>query len=92
MSQLAITEELLHDLQAVLSKHHPEAADPHFRVFFMMALTGFMAAERDMAAGEHDAFVEQLLEFGRQVIADRRRQRKAAQQDSAFGIWRPEED
>ena len=88
MAGIAITEEILRDVEDLMERHEPQTRDPNVRLHFMQALTAFMLAEREMTDGERDAYYKSLQEFGRHVMKDRLQQK--AQQSEAFGIWRPE--
>ncbi len=90
MSGIAITREMLDEIEAVLARHAPESRDAHVRLHLLAGLAGFMVGERDMEAGEREAVLDGLRAFMDGVAEQRLAARRPSTE--ALGIWRPEEN
>lgn len=86
MDGLQLSEELIHGVSQLLSKHDPRADDPGIAVQYLAALTGFYVGHMDISHRDKSDFLDQLAQFSRHVFDD---VADPPESPDAFGIWRP---
>ncbi|MDH5326699.1 MAG: hypothetical protein OEZ68_10215 [Gammaproteobacteria bacterium] len=87
MSELQISDELIHDLQQALVKVDARANDPGFAVQYLAAVLGYVVGEQPGDYDEKSEYLNQLLGFAQHVFDDVAA--PAAVEDEAFGVWKP---
>jgi hypothetical protein len=92
MADIQLSSQLFQDIQEAVQRQAPHA-DPGLVMQYLAAVMGYMlGSQRDMAASERDAFMEELFGFARHVcqdVAQPQQVQAQAPSGQAFGYWEP---
>jgi len=89
--QLQLSQQLIEDIQAAITKHDANANDDMVAVQYMAASIGFLLGHQDMQPAQYKGVMEQLNAIIEHIIQQVRPQPAQPPQQEAFGIWRPGE-
>jgi hypothetical protein len=91
MADIQLSSQLFQDIQQAVQRQDPDA-DQGVVMQYLAAVMGYLlASQRDMPAGERDAFMDELCGFARHVYQDVAQQQAQARRPAgqAFGYWIP---
>lgn len=91
MADIQLSPQLFQDIQAAVSKQHPDA-DVGVVLQYLAAVSGYMlGSERGMDKAAKDAFMQELCGFAEHVYNDlqNRHEQQKAKAEAAFGYWNP---
>jgi len=94
MSSIQLSEELLIDVQKLLTQHDEAAKDMGVAVQYMSAMTGLLLANfKSYDTDEKKELLSKLYNFAEHVmtdnIAEEQKQASQGTNDEAFGVWKP---
>lgn len=89
--ELQLSQQLIEDIQAAITKHDANANDDMVAVQYMAASIGFLVGHQNMQPAQQEGVMEQLNAIIGHIIQQVRPQPVQPPQQEAFGIWRPGE-
>ena len=94
MSELQLSQEMIHAIQDLLVARDPQAQDSGIAAQYLAAIIGVLLGSQDMPKATKKEILEHLYAFSEHVMADIEEQRQPAAPpaEEAFGIWRPGDD
>ena len=72
---MQISTELVNEVQAVIAKHDPRAADPSVTMQYLAAILGIILGNRPATEEDKNEYLDQLSGFMRFVTEDVDKQR-----------------
>ena len=92
MADIQLSSQLFQDIQQAVQRQDPQA-DQVVVMQYLAAVMGYMlGSQRNMAATDRDALMDELCGFARHVhddLAKRQQQQPRGPAGEAFGYWIP---